>query len=53
MYAFKTQNLSADQPTLWGDKVVGYVMDQKYALDIDTPGDWMIAEMKMKELLKD
>ena len=52
LYAFKTENLFKDPASIWGDKVLGYVMDVKYALDIDTPNDWVIAEAKMKMLTK-
>lgn len=51
IYAFKTANLFDGTESLWGDKTRGYVMDEKYSLDIDIPEDWLIAETKMKYLL--
>ncbi len=51
IYAFKAENLTKDPPSLWGDKVLGYLMDIKYAMDIDTPEEWLDAEIKMKRLL--
>lgn len=51
IYAFKTTNLWAKSPSLWGESTYGYVMEEKYALDIDTPEDWFSAEVKMKRLL--
>lgn len=51
IYAFKTANLFAQDPSLWGEKTYGYVMDERYSFDIDTPDDWTIAEIKMKNLL--
>lgn len=51
IYAFKVNNFFSVNPSLWGDKVYGYVMDDKYALDIDTPSDWIVAESKMRNLL--
>lgn len=51
VYAFKTSNLFDGNDSLWGDSTYGYVMDEKYALDIDMPTDWLIAEVKMKLLL--
>lgn len=51
LYAFKVSNLFDGNRSLWGDRVYGYVMDEKYAIDIDTPYDWQMAELKMKLLL--
>src|SRR3989338_8980455 len=53
VYAFKTANLFDGNNSLWGDSTYGYVMDSKYALDIDTPEDWLVAEIKMKKLLEE
>lgn len=53
LYAFKASNLFDGNNSLWGDSTYGYAMDEKYALDIDTPSDWLIAEVKMRELLKE
>lgn len=53
IYAFKPKNFYEAEPSLWGDRVFGYVMDPKYAFDIDTPEDWLIAEFKMQQLLKE
>ena len=50
LYAFKTTNLFDGNNSLWGDSAYGYIMDEKYALDIDTPSDWLVAEVKMKYL---
>ena len=52
IYAFKTANLFSEKdPSLWGNKTYGYIMDLKYAMDIDTEDDWVVAEGKMKALL--
>ncbi len=54
IYAFKVSNLfDAKHPSLWGDRTLGYVMDNKYAFDIDTSDDWLIAEIKMQKLLEE
>ncbi len=54
IYAFKKANLFAtSNPGLWGDRVHGYVMDNKYAFDIDTPHDLRFAEISMKMLLEE
>jgi CMP-N-acetylneuraminic acid synthetase len=52
IYAFKYENLFSDKESLWGESTYGYLMDSKYAFDIDTQEDWMIAELKMEKLLK-
>ncbi|MCD6471486.1 acylneuraminate cytidylyltransferase family protein [bacterium] len=52
IYAFKIKNILDDPPSLWGERVFGYVMGIEYSMDIDTPDDWIIAEAKMKALKK-
>ena len=53
IYAFKTKNLFEENNSLWGKKVIAYMMDPKYALDIDTFEDWENAEIKTKKLLEE
>ncbi len=53
VYAFKTTNLFDGNDSLWGDSTFGYLMDSKYALDIDTPEDWLVAEVKMQRILEE
>lgn len=53
VYAFKPGNFSGEYPSLWGNRVYGYVMEEKYAIDIDTPEDWILAEAKMQHLLNE
>ena len=53
IYALKTANLFDGNNSLWGDSSYGYLMDEKYSTDIDTPEDWLIAEAKMKVLLNE
>jgi len=50
LYAFTPKNFYGNPPNLWGDRVYGYEMDEKYAIDIDTPEDWKLAEWKMRML---
>ncbi len=52
IYAMKYENLFDGNNSLWGNSTYGYVMDEKYAIDIDTEIEWMIAEVKMKALLE-
>lgn len=51
IYAFKTECLFASEPSLYGDDVRGYPTEPKYALDIDTQEDWVIAETLFKKIL--
>ena len=53
IYAFRASNLFDGSDSLWGDKTYGYVMDNKYSLDIDTPEEWLMAEIKMKKILEE
>lgn len=48
IYAFKTENLFDGNNSLWGNSSYGYLMDEKYSMDIDTPEDWVIAEAKQR-----
>jgi len=50
-YFFKTELLFADEPSLYGDDVRGYVIEDKYSVDIDTPEDWLAAEKKFLDIL--
>lgn len=52
LYAFKTSNIFQEPASLWGEKTFGYLMDERYALDIDTPEDWVVAEAKMRQILQ-
>ena len=51
IYAFKPENLFKGNGSFWGDNTYGYLMDDKYNIDIDTPEDWHAAEEKMKKIL--
>jgi len=53
VYAFKVSNFFSDNPSLWGDNVYGYVMGSKYAIDIDEPEYWLIAEAKLSQLISE
>ncbi|MBI5003535.1 acylneuraminate cytidylyltransferase family protein [Candidatus Kaiserbacteria bacterium] len=50
IYAFRYSNLFDGNNSLWGNSTYGYEMDNKYAMDIDTQEDWLVAEVKMKML---
>lgn len=50
IYLFKSNLLFADQPSFYGEKVCGYVMDEKYNANIDGIDDWVKAEETLKNL---
>lgn len=51
IYLFKT-NLIFDsvEPNFYGEKVLPYVVDKKYVVDINIPEDWEEAEKALKNL---
>lgn len=51
IYIFKTGCLFAQEPSLYGEDMRGYITDSKYAMDIDIPEDWVVAEMLFKKIL--
>ena len=51
IYAFNVKTLFDGVESLWGNRTYGYVMDIDYALDIDTPHEWITAEAHIKHLL--
>jgi len=51
IYLFKTDLLFNEaNPNFYGESTVPYVIDQKYASDIDVPSDWDAAEEAMRRL---
>lgn len=53
IYAFRPHLLFTDDPSFYGDDVRAYITDSKYALDIDTPEDWVVAEREFKKILNE
>ena len=51
LYACKTSVVLNDPPTLWGDIVHAYIVDQKYNVDLDTTEDWIIGEAQAADIL--
>lgn len=51
VYAFKPEVLFVKDPSLYGDDVRALITEPKYALDLDTPEDWEVAERKLKDIL--
>ncbi len=51
MYLFRTELLfDPSNPNFYGEKTAGYVIDKKYVIDINVPGDWQEAEAALKNL---
>lgn len=51
IYIFKRELLfDKNEPNFYGDKVAGYVMEEKYSANIDNLKDWAEAERNMQEL---
>jgi CMP-N-acetylneuraminic acid synthetase len=50
IWACQTKWLLRDPPTLWGKNVVGYLIPERYAVDLDVPEDWPLAEARMRLL---
>lgn len=51
IYLFKTHLLfDPKEPSLYGDHVRLYPMEEKYSVNIDSPEDWELAEAAIKKL---
>jgi len=53
IYAFRTSLLFSDNPSFYGEDVRAYIIDSKYALDIDTLEDWEAAERRLSKILRE
>lgn len=52
VYIFRPNNFEQAR-SMWGERNYGYLMDNKYAFDINTSEDWLIAEIKMKKIIEE
>jgi CMP-N,N'-diacetyllegionaminic acid synthase len=50
MYLFKTDLLFSEEPNFYGNRVMPYVIDKKYVVDINIPEDWDAAEAAIRAL---
>lgn len=51
IYAFKPELLLAKEPSFYGEDARAYIVESKYAIDIDSPDDWEFAEWRFKKIL--
>lgn len=52
IYAFKKNLLFSGAPSIYGNNVIGYRMEEEYSVDIDTLEDWIRAEEKISIMKK-
>src|SRR3990167_7512353 len=50
IFLFKTRLLFEKEPSIYGNDVLAYQMDEKYSVNIDTPDEWRIAEELVKKI---
>jgi CMP-N-acetylneuraminic acid synthetase len=53
IFACRAALVMQDPPTLWGERVIGYVVDRKYGVDLDEPDDWGWGEMRLRKILEE
>ena len=52
IYVLKPKNLFEEKPNLYGKKVELYLTSPLHEIDINTSEEWLLAEMRFKNLLK-
>lgn len=50
IWACKSMLLESTPPSLWGKKNLGFVTDERFCIDLDTPWDWEIGQSQMQIL---
>lgn len=50
-FVIRPENLRSEPPTLWGEKMELYLMDEIFNTDINTEEDWYVTENKLLRLL--
>lgn len=53
VFACRTELLRRAPATIWGERVLGYRVDRRYAIDLDEPDDWEPAEARLRKILED
>jgi len=52
IFSCRTPLVLESPPTIWGDFVLGYLVDQSYSVDLDIPNDWVVSEARVRQLLE-
>lgn len=53
LFACRSGVLRQEPPTLWGERVLAYVTDEQYTVDLDDPEQWPAAEARVRRLLEE
>ena len=51
VWACRAELLRNKKPSIWGKRNLGFVIDPKYAIDLDILLDWEIGELRMQKIL--
>lgn len=51
IFGCKTKCLLKPPHKLWGEKVIGYKINERYCIDLDLPSDWKPAEARFRNIL--
>ena len=51
IFACKAEIVFSDPPSLWGSTVHGFIIENKYSVDLDELSDWVPAEEKLRTIL--
>ena len=52
VFSCRADLLLEDSPSIWGDKVLPYIVDEKYDMNIDTLEEWGVAESRFRRILE-
>ena len=52
IYVLKPQNLFEEKPNLYGQKIELYLTSPLHEIDINTPDDWLLAEIRFQNMIK-
>jgi CMP-N,N'-diacetyllegionaminic acid synthase len=51
IFSCKSDLLLSNPPSLWGTSVMGYPIGAPFDVDLDSPEDWRLAEIRLREIL--
>ena len=52
VFSCRADLLLEGSPSIWGDKVLSYIVDEKYDMNIDTLEEWSVAERRFRSILE-